>query len=140
MTIVVDTDVVAAALLGEPETAADATRLLLAGRPLAAPGHWMAELCNVVWKAVRLGRLDIGAVDDVLSTAEALPVESVEIATLWRGAVARAVALGHPAYDMLFVELAERRSGQVASFDRTLRRRVPDRVRSPAEILAARRS
>ena len=126
---------IAAALLGEPGTAGQAARILASRAELHAPAHWTAELANVVWKAVRLGRLEPGAVDWVLSLAEALPIVAVPVAQLWRGAVARAIAGGHPAYDTLFVELATRLGAQVASFDRQLRERFPDRVRHPKDLL-----
>ncbi len=131
----VDTDVVAAALLGEPETGAQAERLLASRLELYAPVHWTAELSNVVWKAVRIGRLAKGTVDRVLSLAEALPIIAVPVAALWRGAVARAIANDHPVYDTLFVELATRLGARVASFDRQLRERFADRVRHPKDLL-----
>jgi predicted nucleic acid-binding protein len=140
MTLVVDTDVVAAALLGEQGSGDEAARLF-AGRPnLMAPAHWKAELCNVVWKAVRLKRLAIEKVDQVLELAEALPITSVDVGELWRGAVARAIEADHPAYDALFVELAARSATWVVSYDRPLRNRFPDHVRRPDEILAMERT
>lgn len=136
MKLVVDTDVVAAALLGEQGTGDEAARLLAGRSDLMAPAHWKAELCNVVWKAVRLQRLEIEKVEHVLGLAEALPITSVDVGELWRGAVARAIEADHPAYDALFVELAARSATWVASYDRQLRNRFPAHVRSPDEILA----
>ncbi|MEK6608532.1 MAG: type II toxin-antitoxin system VapC family toxin [Myxococcota bacterium] len=136
MRLVVDTDVVAAALLREAGTGDEAARLLAGRREILAPAHWKAELCNVVWKAVRLGRLPAENADEVLSLAEALPITSVEVAQLWRGAVARSVRADHPAYDTLFVELAVRVGAPVASYDRQLRRRFPSHVRLPRDLLA----
>jgi len=134
--LVVDTDVVAAALIGEQGTSDEAARLLAGRWSLMAPAHWKAELCNVVWKAVRLERLEIEQVDHVLGLAEALPIASVDVGELWRGAIARAIEADHPAYDALFVELAARFATCVASYDRKLRTRFPAHVRSPADVLA----
>lgn len=132
-----DTDVIAAALLGEPEAGDEAARLLAGRWELFAPAHWKAELCNVLWKAVRLGRIAREALDDVLSLAEALPIVSVDVAELWRGAVARAHGANHPAYDVLFVELAVRLGTSVASYDRQFRGRFPAHVKRPRDLLAS---
>ena len=129
---------VAAALLGEPATGEQASRLLASAWDLTAPSHWRAEFANVVWKTVRQGRLDIERVDGILAAAEALPIAPVETSELWRGAVARAITVDHPVYDVLFVELAIRLGTQVASYDRQLRARFPEHVRRPADLLHAR--
>jgi predicted nucleic acid-binding protein len=128
---------VAAALLVEPATAEEAARLLFGRWELAAPAHWKAEFSNVVWKAVRRDSLAAEKVDRLLTLAEALPIASIEVTALWRGAIARALAAGHPAYDALFVELAARLGTCVASYDRNLRARFPAHVRLPADLLAA---
>jgi predicted nucleic acid-binding protein len=133
--LVVDTDVIASALLGEPQTGDEAARLLAGRWELLAPAHWKAELCNVVWKAARLGRLRLESVDGVLSLAEALPIASIDVAELWRGALGRAIEADHPAYDTLFVELAARLGTFVVSYDRRFRDRFPVLVRRPREIL-----
>ena len=119
--------------LPSPEAAA----LLRDTTSLFAPSHWKAELANVVWKAVTLGRLDAERIGPILDAAESLAIQTVEVAELWRGAVARAVATRHPAYDTLFVELALRERAPLASYDATLRRRFPDVVVTPTELLRA---
>jgi predicted nucleic acid-binding protein len=81
---VVDTDVVAAAILAESGTSEEATRLLAGRWALTAPGHWKAEFCNVLWKAVRLERIAAEEIDGIISRFSALPIESVDIAELWR--------------------------------------------------------
>ena len=125
----------AAALLGEESRGAEATRLLAAASTLLAPSHWKAELANVVWKAAVFHGLDRERCLDVLQLAESLPISSVDVAELWRGAVARAVAARHPAYDTLFVELAVREGAPLASYDAALRRRFPQVVRTPVTLL-----
>jgi predicted nucleic acid-binding protein len=126
---------VAAAILDESGTSEEATRLLAGKWDLTAPSHWKAEFCNVLWKAVRLRRIVAEEIDGIASRVSALPIDSVDIAELWRGAVARAVIAGHPAYDTLFVELAIRLRTVVASFDQRFQNRFPSLVRSPAAIL-----
>jgi predicted nucleic acid-binding protein len=128
--------VLAAALLGERATGAEAAAVLVGRWDLAAPSHWKAELSNVVWKAVRLEQLDAANVDRVLTLAEAFPIRSVDVFELWRGAVGRAIAAEHPAYDTLFIELAIRLGTHVVSYDRQLRLRFPGHVRTPRRVLA----
>jgi predicted nucleic acid-binding protein len=134
---VLDTDVVAAAALGEPARGEEAARLLAGKWELIAPAHWKAEFGNVVWKAVRLGRVAVEQIDAIINRVSALPIESVDVAELWRGAVMRAVAANHPTYDTLFVELAIRSRTSVASYDQQFQRKFPSVVRSPRDLLAS---
>ena len=113
----------------------EATRLLAAAAPLLAPAHWKAELANVVWKAAAFHGIDTERCLDLLHIAESLPITSVDVAELWRGAVARAVSARHPAYDTLFIELAVREGVPMASYDAVLRRRFPSVVRTPTALL-----
>lgn len=132
--MVVDTDVVAAAVLGESTSGEEATRLLGSKWEFAAPSHWKAEFCNVIWKAAQSGRVGAAEIDAILNRATALPIESVDVGELWR-AVTRAVATGHPAYDTLFVELAIRLRTKVASFNGQFQRKFPSIVKRPRDLL-----
>ena len=125
----------AASLLAEPAEGESAAKIVTGRWTLHAPGHWKAELANVIWKAVRTKRTLPSQVEVLLSVAETFPVQSTDVSELWRGAVGRSLAFGHPVYDTLFVELADRLETKVASFDRGLRRRFPDFVRHPKELL-----
>jgi len=60
---------------------------------------------------------EVGA---IISSVSLLPIASVDVGELWRGAVA-----GHPADDTLFVELAIRLRTSVASFDRRFQQQSP---------------
>jgi len=122
-------------MLAEPRTGEEAAHLLAGRWELTAPSHWKAEFSNVVWKAVQLQRIAGTEIDAILSRASALPIESVDVAELWRGAVTRAIAAAHPANDALFVELAIRLKTKVASFDRRLQQKFPSIVRSPGDLL-----
>jgi predicted nucleic acid-binding protein len=132
---VLDTDVVAAAALAEPATGDEATRLLAGKWDFVAPSHWKAEFSNVVWKAVQLRRVAANEIEAIIDRAAALPIESVDVAELWRGAVTRAIAANHPAYDALFVELAIRLKTSVASYDGQLQRKFPSVVKKPGFLL-----
>ena len=135
MKLVIDTDVVAAAALAEPVTGDEAAHLLGGKWELAAPSHWKAEFSNVVWKAVQLGHIAAIEIDAIIGRVSALPIESVDVGELWRGAVAREIAAGHPTYDTLFVELAIRLGTSVASYDRPFQRKFPSVVRNPSKLL-----
>jgi predicted nucleic acid-binding protein len=102
---------------------------------MLAPAHWKAELANVVWKAAVFHGIAIARCLELLHLAESLPISSVDVAELWRGAVGRAVSARHPVYDTLFVELAVREGMPLASYDAALRRRFPHVVRTPAALL-----
>jgi len=87
-----------------------------------------------LWKAVQLSRISPDDIDAILSRAASLPIESVDITELWRGAVIRAVSADHPVYDTLFVELAVRLKTNVAGYDRSLQRKFPSVVKSPTAL------
>jgi len=131
----VDTDVLAAVVLAEPQTREQAARILAGKWNLAAPSHWKAELLNAVWKAVRFGRIHASVVDEIVDRFSALIVESVDVGKLWGKALARAIEAGHPAYDVLFVELAIRLDTHVASYDAALQRKFPHVVKTPSALL-----
>ncbi len=86
------------------------------------------------------GNLAANRVEGILDAADSLSVETVEVAELWRGAVARAIGARHPVYDTLFVELAVREGIPLASYDQGLRRRFPSIVRSPTSLLRSART
>lgn len=133
----VDTDVLAAAALAEEPRAVEASRLLARASERLAPSHWKAEFANVVWKAVRFGGLAEKSVSHVLDTIGGLSITTVDVAELWRGAVARGIAAAHPAYDTLFVELAHRERIPLATYDQALWRKFPTVARSPTAVLRA---
>ena len=126
---------IAAALLGEQATGAEAANILSGRWELVAPSHWKAEYANVLWKSVMLGRLDPQGVEELMGLAESIPVTSIEVMEIWRGAVSRSIAARHPVYDTLFVELAARLGTRVTSYDRKLKAKFPTLVMLPAELL-----
>lgn len=135
MNLVVDSDVIAAALLGEEKRGAEAARLLARANRLLAPAHWKAEIANVVWKAVVFAGVPVERLSEIFRAVESLPIASVEVSELWRGAVARAIASRQSAYDTLFVELALRERVPMASYDAALQRKFPRVVVPPGKLL-----
>jgi predicted nucleic acid-binding protein len=126
---------VAAAALDEEGRGPEAAKLLARASERLAPSHWKAEFANVVWKAVRFGGVDADRVQAVLDAVGTLSIISVDVAELWRGAVARGIAAAHPVYDTLFVELALRERIPLATYDRGLWRKFPTVARSPGALL-----
>jgi len=134
MRAVVDTDVVAYFLLGTEAFVSEARMALeVVSRPLA-PGHWEAELTNVLWMAIRAGALSADEGPVRLGLARRLGIESVATATLCQGALLRALTTGVPVYDTLFVELAARTGCPLVTFDKDVLRAFPDVARRPRDL------
>ncbi len=134
MKLVLDTDVLAAALLGEP-AGEEAERLIRSASELYAPSHIFAELTNVVWKAVTQARLAAHLAAELLALAENIPLVLTDVRELWHGALMRSIEHNHPAYDTLFVELAMQANVPMASYDNQLRKQFPRIVRTPKSLL-----
>ena len=134
MRAVVDTNVVAYCLLGNPQFGAEARDFWQSLREPLAPAVWEAELANVVWMSVRLGVLPSVEGTAKLHLARHLGIHTVATRALWHGALLRSVETGVAVYDTLFVELAEREQAPLVTFDRRLLERWPTLARRPAEL------
>lgn len=131
---VFDTNVIANALIGTSDRAEACLRAIGAASSIAAPDLLLAELANVVWQLARHG-VDVDTIA-LLGDVESLVDEIVPTRALWAEAVAMAVALDHPAYDMLFAALASRRSWPLVTDDAALRRRVGGLAMTPEMFVA----
>jgi predicted nucleic acid-binding protein len=134
MRAVVDTNVVAYYLLGNPQFGAEAREFWKSLREPLAPALWEAELANVVWMSVRLGVLPSVEGTAKLRLARHLGIHTVATRALWHGALLRSVETGIAVYDTLFVELAEREQAPLVTFDRRLLEGWPALARRPAEL------
>ena len=134
-----DTDVVAACLLGEAERADSARQVLDQAEILKAPDYLQVELANVLWKAALQGRVSADSVTAMQQAVLLLGIDWTPAAELLAGATVRAIEARHPVYDMLFVELAARTEALVVSFDRRLQAVAPRWVCAPEAWLASRR-
>ena len=134
MKAVVDTNVVAYFLLGTEEFVAEArTGLEVVSLPLA-PGHWEAELTNVLWMAIRTGALPAEEGPVRLGLARRLGIETVATSTLCQAALLRAVTSGVPVHDTLFVELAIRTECPLITFDKAVLRAFSEVARRPRDL------
>lgn len=135
MKAVVDANVVAYFLLGTSKFVAEVRAFWNRADELIAPSIWEAEIANVVWMAARS---EVIARDDAVAKLELagrLGVHSVNNRTLWRGALARALASGVAVYDTLFVELADRERVPMATFDRKVLEAYPAIAKRPRDLL-----
>lgn len=117
MTVVVDTNVIAYFLLGTEDFRDECERFWREVRTPIAPASWEAEITNVLWMATRKNILDLPEALHRLELAKALGIHSINVSSLWAGALARAHSSGLAAYDTLFVELADREKAPLATFD-----------------------
>lgn len=93
----------------------------LARRRLVAPDLLLPECANIIWKAVRRKELEPAQAQFACVALLALPFELMSSRELLPAALDRAVSLGHPAYDCLYLELAARLDLPLVTADRRLR-------------------
>lgn len=137
MDTVIDTNVIAYALLPvEPDGTAARLALARSGR-IVVPDLLRAELVNVLWQWVRLRDVSPDEARAMLEDADALLDDVVSASTVWVEALRLAVDTGHSAYDTLFVALARRRGTAVITFDQRLKAVFPQDVRLVPEFLAS---
>ncbi|RAI57284.1 type II toxin-antitoxin system VapC family toxin [Roseicella frigidaeris] len=120
MTLVIDASVLAAVALDE--------RLAVAARPAlltadaVAPDLILAEFANVLWKAVRQGRLPRPEALAVFRDATALLDRIVPLVSLQDRALDLACRRDHPAYDCVYVALAQCEGAPLVTADARLAR------------------
>ena len=134
MRAVVDTNVVAYYLLGNPEFGAEVRQFWEDVREPLAPALWESELANVVWMAIRTGALQEADGPAKLRLAGRLGIHTVATRALWHGALLRAVQTDVAVYDTLFVELADREQVPLVTFDQRLLKAWPTIARRPADL------
>ena len=126
--IVVDTNVLAHALLGVSGVRERAFQVLQEADEIVVPDLFFAEFANVVWQYVTRAGLPLARGLEILDDAEALVTRSVPATSLWHRAVEMAVDRRHPVYDTLFVALAEAERTKLVTRDARLRERHPEFV------------
>ncbi|HIJ97298.1 MAG TPA: type II toxin-antitoxin system VapC family toxin [Desulfuromonadales bacterium] len=87
---------------------------------VVAPDLFVSEVSNAIWKYVKAGVLDPLQGECVLERAVGL-VDTFEPAVvLYREAFAVSIDQRHPVYDALYLVLARRYNGVLATLDRRL--------------------
>ena len=133
--VVIDTNVIAYFLLGTPKFVAETRAFWSDADELIAPAVWEAEIANVVWMAACTGVITRDDATAKLALAGRLGVQSVNNRTLWHGALTRALDSGVAVYDTLFIELADRESAHLATFDQKVLRSFPAIAKRPRDLV-----
>src|SRR5271156_1055309 len=81
--------------------------LALRGRALAAPDLLIAECANILWKKVRRNELSEQEAAFAAGLLARADIELVAMRPYLETAVSIALALDHPAYDCIYIALAE---------------------------------
>ena len=107
MRVVLDTSVAANIVL-QTQAAAQLVAELEQAQLVLAPTLLHSEIANTLWKQVRFGQLGHDAAIGLYNDGIALVDEFIPDQDLAVQALSLAVKHQHPAYDMLFVALAQR--------------------------------
>ena len=91
---------------------------------LVAPDLLFSECANILWKKLRLGNLTSEQASTAAQTLEVADVVVVSTKAYLRRAVAIAAALDHPAYDGIYLALAEAFGLRLVTADDRLIRRL----------------
>jgi predicted nucleic acid-binding protein len=124
--VIVETNVIAYAVLGPQEHREPAWQALAAVDQVVVPDLFFAEYGNVVWQWARSLRPGVAAFLGALDHGEALVERVLPTERLWRSAVGLALRHEYAAYDAVFVAAAERLGTRVLTFDRGLLAAYPD--------------
>jgi predicted nucleic acid-binding protein len=138
--MIIDTMVMAYALLGVSEFKEESLAALHKARSLQAPASVMVELLNVVWRYGRQGadvhRPAMRRAADVYADAARLWTRLIPVEELWPEALSLAFAHGHSPYDTLFIAAARLRGSRAITYDRKLLTLFPDDTIRVRDFLA----
>jgi predicted nucleic acid-binding protein len=133
--LVIDTSVAIKWVVEEPETP---QALALRRHRLFAPDLLVAECANVLWKKVRRNELTANEAQLAARLLERADVELAPMRHLLEPATALAVALDHPAYDCVYLALAESLSCYFVTADKRLQAKtLPADCKTKVIALAA---
>lgn len=135
--MVVDTMVLAYAILNVPRFRDESMRVLAATEDVWVPESFRAEFANVVWMWVRSGRVSLEDGFAALNRAEALLTEVCPVNHLWEQALALSMSRTHSVYATLFVALAMAKGCRVITYDAEMIARFPKQTMTPSEYLAS---
>jgi len=115
LSLVIDASVAVKWVLSEPES--ELAEALFDEGKLIAPGLWLTESANVLWKYYRRGRLSADEVFERVRALRVLPVETVDDHFLLEIAAGLAVSLDHSIYDCLYLAAATTQNAILVSAD-----------------------
>ncbi len=126
---VVDASVAIKWLVDEPDAQLAA---LLLDHPLAAPDLLGPECANILWKKVVRDELSLPEAEAMAAALERAEIALYPTRRHWQAAVTAACALRHPAYDCIYLCLAEELARPLITADARLVRTV--RTSAPARF------
>jgi predicted nucleic acid-binding protein len=94
--------------------------LALLGNMLLAPSLLRAECANILWKKVRRGEMSTGEAGIAARILASFEVEYCSSEPTLARVLALALALDHPAYDCVYLALAEARGVPLVTADEKL--------------------
>jgi len=115
VTVVIDASVALKWVLDEPGSEAAAA---LRREELIAPGLWLAEAANALWRYVRLGQLTSEEAIVFLSELISAPIASLPMERHIERALGLGTEIGHPIYDCIYLALALHYDTHVLTADR----------------------
>ena len=134
--MVIDTMVFAYALFDAPEFRDESMAVLNTSPSILVPDSFRAEFTNVAWQWMRRMNLPLHIGITALSNADTLVTRVTSSAELWERALTLSVEANHPAYDTLFIALAESADTRVITYDSRLQSSFPEMTLSPSEFLS----
>lgn len=123
--MIVDTMVMAYAMLGVPEFGPESLAALRRLDEISAPASAEAELLNVIWQWGKRG-VSPDMAQAVYENASRLWTNLIPLEVLWSAALDLAFASGHSPYDTLFVAAARYCKTKVITYDQKLLALFPD--------------
>lgn len=96
--------------------------LALLGGRLVAPALWEAECANILWKKVKRGEMSGGEAGIAAKLLSRFGVELASQEPEMSRVLELALALDHPAYDCVYLALAEKRGIPLITADEQLLR------------------
>ena len=98
----------------------------LLDRALVAPDLLFAECANILWKKVRRGELTTEEAAVAAQTLEQADITVVSTKAYLGAATSIAIELDHPAYDAVYLAMAEAQGLRYVTADNRLARKVRD--------------
>ena len=117
MNIVIDASVGIQWVVAETSSA---RAIKLVDRPLIVPSLFYTECANILWKKVVRGELTAATACDCATLLGGVRIRIVPDVNLFVGALELACKLGHPAYDCLYLTLANSEKGILVTADERL--------------------
>jgi predicted nucleic acid-binding protein len=119
--VLVDASVAIKWVIDEPGSS---EAVLLLERRLLAPDLLCAEGANILWKMVARREITLDEADIAARALESADVELVAMRPYLAAATALAIALGHPAYDCIYLAIAADLAVPLVTADERLVRKL----------------